>query len=409
MFTCGSVCIDRNGLHKKLLDADIAAAPQTLRSFRDSYADKGLENRSSRQRMSRADLEAKRGAAEGGRTSYGGWVPLGGAKPLRVKLEDLVKIKGMSSCLGKGVSGTVWKVMDQSVQEILALKEMALEADEEKCKLIVQEMQIMLDLDHPSIVACHGVFYDMGIFKIVMEFMDEGSLLDILRFGDHKVSVPVLGGLAKQILEAMRYLHVEKRVIHRDVKVDDPHGGNLKGECKLADFGVCRGFERPINSKPRDRYDSTCATWVGTVTYMSPERILGNSYSFNADVWALGVIMVEAALGRYPYLVEGMDKKKFEFWDLMDVMINSQCATSKLPHDIDPAFKSFCQYILEKDHELRPSSVDALTHPFLQTIHEDVNIHIAQWISEDRRSMDAKKISRSLGGLSIGEQNGSAR
>lgn len=64
MFTCGSVCIDRNGLHKKLLDADIAAAPQTLRSFRDSYADKGLENRSSRQRMSRADLEAKRGAAE---------------------------------------------------------------------------------------------------------------------------------------------------------------------------------------------------------------------------------------------------------------------------------------------------------------------------------------------------------
>lgn len=81
-----------------------------------------------------------------------------------------------------------------------------------------------------------------GIFKIVMEFMDEGSLLDILRFGDHKVSVPVLGGegrdkneaetelptgLAKQILEAMRYLHVEKRVIHRDVKVDDPHGGNL--------------------------------------------------------------------------------------------------------------------------------------------------------------------------------------
>jgi mitogen-activated protein kinase kinase 1 len=128
----------------------------------------------------------------------------------------------------------------------------------------------------------------------------------------------------------MAYLHKEKRVIHRDVKP-----GNIllnrQGQCKLADFGVC--------SKPRDTRDSTCATWcvcrhvcmrarmcvyiyytyarahthththththihththrVGTVTYMSPERLKGESYTFNADVWALGVIVVEATLGR---------------------------------------------------------------------------------------------------------------
>jgi len=208
-----------------------------------------------------------------------------------VQLEDLVKIKGMSECLGKGVSGTVWKVRDKSVDETLALKEMAMDAtDEAKNQTLVDEMQIMLELDHPSIVACHGVFYELGMFKIVMEFCDAGSLLDVMRLGDHKIPADALAGMMFQVLKAMAYLHKDKRVIHRDVKP-----GNIllnrQGQCKLADFGVC--------SKPRDTRDSMCATWVGTVTYMSPERIKGNSYSFNADVWALGVIVVEATLGRY--------------------------------------------------------------------------------------------------------------
>ena len=42
---------------------------------------------------------------------------------------------------------------------------------------LVDEMRIMLELDHPCIVACHGVFYELGMFKIVMEFCDAGSLL----------------------------------------------------------------------------------------------------------------------------------------------------------------------------------------------------------------------------------------
>lgn len=79
-----------------------------------------------------------------------------------MRLDDLVKIKGVSSCLGKGVSGTVWKVVDQSIKEVLALKEMEMEADEEKCQMIVHEMQMSLDLDHPCIIACHGVFFDKG-------------------------------------------------------------------------------------------------------------------------------------------------------------------------------------------------------------------------------------------------------
>lgn len=44
-----------------------------------------------------------------------------------------------------------------------------------------------------------------------------------------------------------------------------------------------------------------CLSWVGTVTYMSPERIRGDSYGLNTDVWSLGLLVLECAVGRYPY------------------------------------------------------------------------------------------------------------
>lgn len=325
----------------------------------------------------------------------------------RVKLSDLIKLKGMSSCLGKGVSGTVWKVMDQSVKEILALKEMKYEADDDKCRLIIQEMQIMLELDHPHIVACHGVFFNSGLFQIVMEFMDGGSLLDMLRQGDHRVEPYVLQSVGKQVLLAMVYLHKEMRVIHRDVKPGNILL-NLKGEVKLADFGVA--------SSPRDTRESQCATWVGTVTYMSPERITGEKYAFNADVWAVGVMLVEAAIGRYPYLTEDMQKKEgkqVNFWDLLHVMLNDGCASRKLvdsgsyPEFVN--FRSFVEQLLDKDHVTRPSAEEALGHPWMAACSSDLFTRVSRWVScgtQERRGAECTRISQGLKNLSLDKEAG---
>jgi serine/threonine protein kinase len=74
----------------------------------------------------------------------------------------------------------------------------------------------------------------------------------------------------------------------RDIKP-----GNLllssSGHLKISDFGVSSQLSSSM---------SKCLSWVGTVTYMSPERIRGDSYSFNTDVWSLGLVLVECALGR---------------------------------------------------------------------------------------------------------------
>jgi serine/threonine protein kinase len=60
-----------------------------------------------------------------------------------------------------------------------------------------------------------------------------------------------------------------------------------------------------------------CASWVGTVTYMSPERISGSCYSFDSDVWSLGLSMMECAEGRFPYTADCKGGHPLSFWDLL--------------------------------------------------------------------------------------------
>jgi len=59
-------------------------------------------------------------------------------------------------------------------------------------------------------------------------------------------------------------------------------------------------------------------TWVGTVTYMSPERFKGEPYTSDTDLWSLGLTIIECAHGRYPYPDEGFKGNNFGFWELLD-------------------------------------------------------------------------------------------
>jgi serine/threonine protein kinase len=119
--------------------------------------------------------------------------------------------------------------------------------------------------------------------------MDLGSLEGILsRCGTIIESILML--LTAQILKGLNYLHATRKIIHRDIK---PHNilVNKRGEVKIADFGVCS-----MSSKSSQKWQ----TFIGTITFMSPERMNGEEYGMDSDIWSLGVMIIQCLTGGLP-------------------------------------------------------------------------------------------------------------
>lgn len=81
------------------------------------------------------------------------------------------------------------------------------------------------------------------------------------------------------------------KVTHRDIKPANILL-NKNGIVKIADFGVSGQMENSADCM---------SSWVGTLAYMSPERLQGDSYRSDTDIWSLGIVLSECAIGKYPY------------------------------------------------------------------------------------------------------------
>ena len=92
----------------------------------------------------------------------------------------------------------------------------------------------------------------------------------------------------QQVLRGLSYLREKHQIIHRDVKPSNILV-NSQGEIKICDFGVSGQL-----------IDSMANSFVGTRSYMSPERLQGSNYSVASDLWSLGLSMLEISLGMYP-------------------------------------------------------------------------------------------------------------
>ena len=103
------------------------------------------------------------------------------------------------------------------------------------------------------------------------------------------VRVDVLGKITVAVLSGLIYLYETHRIMHRDIKPSNVLV-NSKGAIKLCDFGVSG-----------ELVNSIADTFVGTSTYMAPERIQGAKYTVKSDVWSLGLMVMELAIGRFPF------------------------------------------------------------------------------------------------------------
>uniref|UniRef100_A0A182SVI0 mitogen-activated protein kinase kinase n=1 Tax=Anopheles maculatus TaxID=74869 RepID=A0A182SVI0_9DIPT len=281
-------------------------------------------------------------------------------KIYRTQLSDLEDLGE----LGNGTSGHVVKMRHNPSGAIIAVKQMRRTGNDEENKRIIMDLDVVLKSENCKyIVKCLGCFITDADVWICMELMT--TCFDKLQKKSKKpVPEEILGKVTVATVRALAYLKDNHRVIHRDVKpsnilIDD------RGNIKLCDFGISG---RLVDSNARTRS-------AGCAAYMAPERIdpAKTVYDIRADVWSLGITLVELATGVFPY--RGC---------VTDFEVLTQVLTSnppRLPEDqpFSPEFRDFVQLCLQKDYEARPKYPDLLRHAFLQRAEHDTTINVGEW------------------------------
>eukprot|EP00276_Gloeochaete_wittrockiana_P009348 CAMPEP_0184656822 /NCGR_PEP_ID=MMETSP0308-20130426/16781_1 /TAXON_ID=38269 /ORGANISM="Gloeochaete witrockiana, Strain SAG 46.84" /LENGTH=331 /DNA_ID=CAMNT_0027094119 /DNA_START=147 /DNA_END=1139 /DNA_ORIENTATION=+ len=267
-------------------------------------------------------------------------------RPSTFTVATLDELKVME-VLGKGAGGTVHKAVHVPTMRVIALKTLTL-SEENKHEEILKEIALLYSNTCPALISFHGAFYASLAFHIVLEYMDEGSLTDVMkRIG--AIPEEAIGKIAAQVVVGLVYLHKDRHQVHRDLKPSNILL-NRRGEAKIADFGVA--------SNQLANSDAHTLTFAGTVSYMAPERLRGQQYSFASDIWSFGITLAECALGRFPYPAPK------SFWDMINAV--DQTPVPSLPADrFTPEFCNFVAICLQKDPTRRPHVTDLVGHPFI--------------------------------------------
>ncbi|KAG6814452.1 negative regulator of the PHO system [Tricholoma furcatifolium] len=189
---------------------------------------------------------------------------------------------------GEGTYATVYKGRSKTTNEIVALKEINLDAEEGTPSTAIREVSLMKELKHVNIVRLHDVMHSESKLTLVFEYCEQDLKKYMDTTGDRGALDPVtVRSFMYQLLKGTAFCH-ENQVLHRDLKPQNLLI-NKKGELKVGDFGLARAFGVPVN---------TFSNEVVTLWYRAPDVLLGSrTYNTSIDLWSCGCIFAEMISG----------------------------------------------------------------------------------------------------------------
>lgn len=309
--------------------------------------------------------------------------PISTTSSIKLNNNDLLTLKN----LGSGNSGTVSKILHIPSQKTMAKKVIHIESKSVIQTHIIRELKILHECRSPYIIEFYGAFINNNnTIVICMEYCNCGSLDKILTLCSPKIfPLFVLKKVVYSILSGLDYLYKTHKIIHRDIKPSNVLMTH-KGEFKLCDFGVSRELTNSL---------AMADTFVGTSTYMSPERIQGLHYGVKSDIWSMGLMLIELSSGLSIWADDTESAAQPEgILDLLQRIVNETPPTltkkiNPISHtNYDPLLCEFIDLCLVKEEKERksPSELLGLKTPFLYGVEQGAyDKDVKKWAKEIRK------------------------
>ncbi|ORX52046.1 Pkinase-domain-containing protein [Hesseltinella vesiculosa] len=251
----------------------------------------------------------------------------------------------LGDCIGSGQFGSVYRALDMSTGEIVAVKRIVVE-DGKLEQEMMKEVDILRGMSCPFIVRYIGFVQDDTYMNIVLEYVENGSLQSTVKaFG--KLPEKLVAAYTFKILKGLAYLH-EHDVVHCDLKAANILTTKT-GDIKLTDFGVS------MNLKIKKQSQSQ-GTPVGTPNWMAPEVIEMKGACTKSDIWSLACTVIELLTGKPPYA--NLIAMSVLYHIVEDDM-------PPLPSNISNPLDAFLRRCFQKDPNQRPTAEALLSDPWL--------------------------------------------
>lgn len=253
--------------------------------------------------------------------------------------------------IGAGGMGVVFRAHDEHLDRDVALKVLSPGGVVESStrKRFHKEALALSKINHPNIATIHDSGTEDGADFLVEEFI-AGRSLDVLLTRGPLPEMDVIH-LGLQLAEGLAAAH-NGGIIHRDLKPS-----NLRitpeGRLKILDFGLAVILRGEVSATAITESLTETKSIAGTLPYMAPEQLLGNTLDARTDIWAVGCVLYEMVTGRRPFAGSGVS--------LSDAILHRPpTPISKINTRVSVALDALIQKCLEKNPARRYQSADEI-------------------------------------------------